>query len=137
MTWLVYTVACILFWAGWAFFGKVALRYADWVHVSLAFGLTNAVVFGILLTIPGRKALDASAAIAPLLATALCGAAGLAFFYLALDRERASVVVPMIAFYPVLTTLLAVAFLGEAVSARQVAGIVLALVGIVMLGLGS
>ncbi len=69
--------------------------------------------------------------------SALCGALGLATFYLALDRGKASAVVPLISVYPLITTVLAVAFLNETLTTLQMVGVGCALGGVVLISVGS
>jgi bacterial/archaeal transporter family protein len=68
-------------------------------------------------------------------ASSVSGAVGLWMFYLALDRGKASVIVPFVNVYPALAAALAIAFLSERLTALQLAGVGLALVGVVLIGL--
>jgi transporter family protein len=58
---------------------------------------------------------------------------GQATFFKALKSDQASLVVPLVATYPMVTTIGALLFLGENLSPRKAAGIVLALVGAYLL----
>ncbi len=66
----------------------------------------------------------------------ICGALGLVTFYLALERGMASVVVPLISVYPVITTALAIAFLHERLTSLQAAGVGCAVLGVALISLG-
>jgi len=68
---------------------------------------------------------------------ASCGGAGLITFYMALERGKASLVLPLIGLYPVVVAILSVSFLGERIGAVQIAGIVLAVAGGVLLSAGG
>jgi uncharacterized membrane protein len=57
-------------------------------------------------------------------------------FYLALDHGKASVVVPIVSVYPLITAILAVAFLSESLTTLQAVGIACALGGVVLIGIG-
>lgn len=136
MQWIVYALISVLFWGGWAFFGKLALRHADWAEVSFVYGVVTVLLFGIVLAMPGRQSFAWTHAW-PLAATAGCGALGLITFYLALDRGKASSVVPLISVYPLITAALAVVFLDERLSALQLAGIGCAILGVALISLAG
>ena len=67
----------------------------------------------------------------------MCGALGLATFYLALERGKASAVVPMISAYPIVTVALALVLLGESLGATQIVGVALVIGGVILVGAGS
>ncbi len=62
-------------------------------------------------------------------------AAGTLLFLFAIDKGKASIVVPLTALYPIITILLAVVVLGEVITFKQGAGIMLALSAILLLSL--
>jgi bacterial/archaeal transporter family protein len=132
--WVLSAVGCVVCFGLWAFFGKLALRHGHWVHVNLAYGLTTAILFAALYALPGRRSLT-NAGVWPLIGSAVFGSLGLLAFYVALDRQKASIVVPMIAIYPVVTAVLAFAFLGERLTVLQGVGIALAVGGAVLIGI--
>jgi bacterial/archaeal transporter family protein len=135
MEWVPYTLVAALGFALWAFLGKLALRHASWAQVGLAYAVASAFIFGaIVLTQSGRTFAGVNGW--TVAASALTGAVGLTAFYLALDHGKASVVVPIVSVYPLVTALLALAFLGESLSALQAVGIVCALGGVVLIGIG-
>lgn len=135
MTWLVPAILSIVGFAIWAALGKRSLDRLDWVPVSLIYAAAATILFGILL--PFRRVhWDAQGMWVGTVA-GVAGAAGLAMFYLALSKGKASVVVPMIGVYPVVTALISVLAFGERLGAVQIAGVVLATVGVVLIGAGS
>jgi transporter family protein len=136
MQWIGYALVSTALWGGWAFFGKVALRHASWAQVSFVYGAITAVFFGALLLGPARRGFSPSSWWS-LAVSATCGALGLATFYLALDRGKASAVVPMISAYPIITSALALAFLGESMRALQLVGVCLVIGGVILVGAGS
>lgn len=137
MLWLVYAVASVAFWGVWGFMGKLALRHLNWIQVSLFYGFSIVIVFSALL-LASRHRDDgwAWSGIWVGALTGVLGTAGLIAFYLALDRGKASVVVPLIGVYPIVTALLSVVFLGERLSPVQIAGVGLAIVAVVLISLG-
>ena len=67
--------------------------------------------------------------------TGVLGTVGNMTFYEALGRGgKATIVVPLTTLYPMVTLALAATFLGERIGGRQWAGILLALLAILMLG---
>ena len=73
----------------------------------------------------------------PTLAGNLVLSVGTFVFYLALGQGDASLVVPVGSIYPTFIAILAMTFLREKVTAKQGAGIVSAVLGIILTGLGS
>ena len=136
MQWIGYALVSVVLWGGWAFFGKVSLRHASWAQVSFVYGAIATALFGVLLLGPARRGFGGTNGWA-LAASGLCGAVGLATFYLALDRGKASAVVPMISAYPMITAALALAFLGESIGTAQLVGICLVIGGVILIGAGS
>jgi len=62
---------------------------------------------------------------------------GSLLLYYALNKGRASIVVPLSSIGPAITTVLAVLFLGEHLSINQMIGIVLVILGIILLSINS
>lgn len=135
MSWIPFALGGIAGFGLWGLLGKQALDHSTWTQVSLLFGVAVVLVFVVAIGIDGGSWSTRGVWLGAL--TGLAGAAGLAFFYLALDRGPASQVVPVIGIYPVLTAVLAVVFLGEAMSTIQISGVVLAVAGVLLVGLGS
>jgi uncharacterized membrane protein len=107
------------------------------MQATLFFGLVAVVLCGALLVAGGRR--SAWVPEDPWLTalTGVVGVAGLMTFYLALERGKASVVIPTIGVYPVVVAVLAVALLGEQLRPPQMVGVGLAVVAIVLLGAGG
>ncbi len=137
MAWLAFGMMSVLLWGVWGFMGKVALKHLNWIQVSLWYGISIVSLFAALLVASRQRDANWNASGMGIgVLTGLFGAGGLVMFYLALDRGKASVVVPMIGIYPVLTAVLAVVFLGERLSPIQIAGIGLAMLAVVLISLG-
>ena len=62
---------------------------------------------------------------------------GSLLLYYALNKGRASIVVPLSSIGPAITTALAVLFLGEHLSINQIIGIVLVILGIILISINS
>ena len=136
MQWIPYALGAVVGFGLWAFFGKLALRDANWMQVGLTYALAAAALFAVVLVSSAKRSFVGTNGWT-LAASSILGAIGLWFFYLALDRGKASVVVPMVSVYPALAAVLAVAFLDERLTGLQVVGIVLAIGGVMLIGLAS
>jgi drug/metabolite transporter (DMT)-like permease len=93
---------------------------------------------GRLLGLPRLRALSLSViGVAPLFALAGAGdTGGNAFFLLANEADTLPVAVVLSSLYPIVTALLAAAFVRERLGGVQLVGIVLAVVGVTLIGLG-
>ena len=134
MQWIPYALGAALGFGLWAFFGKLALRDANWMQVGLTYAAAAAALFAVVLLSSAKRSFAGTNGWT-LAASSVSGAVGLWLLYLALDRGKASVVVPMANVYPAIAAVLAVAFLGERLTALQVVGIALAVGGVVLIGL--
>jgi len=127
----------VVAWGAWGTLGKVALRNVTWVQASLIFGLVTvigcALLFGVLHRENSWRPADLGAAAL----TGVLGSVGLLTFYLALERGKASLVVPVTGLYPVLAVVLSVLFLNEHVSRMQIAGVVCAVAAVGLISLGQ
>ncbi len=137
MSWLAYALVTVALWTGWSFLGKLALDRATPVQATIVFGIAS-VAAGVIALLAGQRAASWGPGALWLTAvSAACGGAGLVTFYLALDRGQASLVAPVIGMYPVVVAVLSVAFLSERLSAVQVAGVLLVVTGVVLVGAGG
>jgi transporter family protein len=132
--WIPYALAAALGFALWAFFGKVSLRHATSTQVGLTYAIASAVLFAVVLLGSTKRSFAGTNGWA-LAASSISGALGLLAFYLALDRGKASVVVPFVSVYPVIAAGLALVFLNERLTALQAVGVALALLGVVLVGI--
>lgn len=130
--WLVLSLVSMILWGLWGFTGKVAVDSQGW---SSAF--TIASISAIIVTLgffayqrPPIKEISWYA-----IAAGAIGTLGTLAFYLALERGRASIVVPLTALYPGITILLSFLVLGEKVSFYQGVGILLAMASMVLMSL--
>lgn len=123
----------MLIWGLWGFLAKLALQQVKWQMMMLIACVTYVVLYAILavaLFVTSRPALQFSApglggrALLVAIATA-AGFGGVVPFYLALDQGKAAIVVPLTAGYSVITVLLALFVLGEALRPTQYVAVVL------------
>ena len=134
MTWLAYALATVVLWTAWSFLGVIALRHVSPAQATLLFGIAVAAV-GTASLVLGRGSTSwPQSGLAIAAVSGICGALGMATFYLALNRGKASSVVPVIGVYPAFVALLAVVFLSERLSAVQALGVLLAVAGVILVG---
>jgi transporter family protein len=131
------TALTILMWGFWGFFGKLALeRRMSPLTVFLAEIIVSALcALPVLLVLrrgPAGAQPYASWNVFGLLSgTGL--ALGLLFYYFALEKAEASVIVPLTSVYPVVSVLLGYFVLGERLRLAQWVGVALVIVGVVLL----
>jgi len=136
--WMGYALLTLVFWGITGLTQKLATNYIS-VELSLLFfsAAFIPIAVAILLFQPLDWKISALAwflAIVGGLLNGLGVLTSLAAFRLG---GKASIVTPMIALYPVVTVALAVPFLHEKISHREVAGVVLALVATAALSYGE
>lgn len=134
--WIIPAALSVLFWGLWGFFGKIASGGMPPRSVLFVESLVGLLVAAAWMAAYGFK-LEATSAKAPLYAilTGLALGFGQMFFFIALSRGKASIVILMTALYPLVTIALSFAFLKEGVTWTQGLGIALALAAIPLLSL--
>lgn len=136
MSWLFYALATVVLWTGWTFLGKIALKAVSPVQATIIYGLASLAVGAGAFVFGSRTASWSGTALWLAALSAVLGSLGLLTYYLALERGKASLVGPVVSVYPAIVALLSVALLAERLSAIQVAGIALAVTGVVLVGTG-
>jgi len=137
VSWLTYAGATVVLWTGWSFLGVIALRTVSAAQATVLFGIATVAVGAVGIALAGRDASWTASGFGVAALSGLAGSVGMATFYLALDRGKASHVVPVIGVYPAIVALLSVAFLSERLSALQALGVALAVTGVVLVGAGG
>ncbi len=124
--WLFYALLSLGFWGLWGVFSKIANQYlpswAIFVIEAMVYVVIGGLVWAVLRlplhwNLPGLLAATAAG---------LCGGGGLFFFLKALASGPASVVVPLTSLYPLITVVVGVTLLGEAMTPRHLLGVLLA-----------
>lgn len=132
-TWLGFSLVALGLWGVWGVCSKVATGYL---------GPQGAYLLGILGYLPVVLVLlyeTGGRVSGPLLGWAAAAGAGAAtaaalyFYYRALVQGPVSVVVPITSLYQVVTVVLSYLMLGEHLSTRQLAGLVLAVAAVWLL----
>jgi bacterial/archaeal transporter family protein len=135
--WQFYAALALVVWGFWGYLPKRALLTLDPRSVLVLEGVGGALVaLAVLISRGFRAQADAAGTLAAI-ATGICGLGGAYFFLLALERGKASAVVPFTSLYPVVTLALSVLLLREHPSPTNLAGVVLAVVAVVLLSMGG
>ncbi len=127
MNWLGLSLLALGLWGVWGFLGKVASQYLPSQQVYLLAVSGHLAVVGYLL-VGGLGAMSWQPwGVGAALGAGLAMALGSLFFFEALGRGPATVVVPLTALYPAITVLLSRVILEEPLTLRHLVGLVLAL----------
>lgn len=143
MHWLILSFITILFWGLGGYLGKLAGNSGSGFQVyffealgTLSFALIYFLFFNTSVAKTSLTNMEWSVALPALGMGILWGIATWTFI-LALNQGRASIIVPLTAVYPIVTVALAIFFLHESISIKEIAGILLAVGGIVLLSSGG
>ncbi|MEF3167792.1 MAG: EamA family transporter [Deltaproteobacteria bacterium] len=131
--WFVSSLIALVLFGLWGFFPKLSVARMDPLS-SILYGILGTVVTGIFLYLkPGfRLGFHPAGAIYGILA-GVCGILGSLYYFRAAQKGKLSLVVVITALYPLVTILLARCLLGETLSHRQIAGIILACLAVFLL----
>ncbi len=137
--WFLLTVVAVLCWGVWAVLSKLI---GDSVTAAQSQALSTVGLLPVMLALGRSKKLTAAGnrrrgAINSFLAGALTCAGNVAYYHALNLGGKAATVVPLTALYPLVTIVLAVAFLRERLNPIQLAGIALSLVAIGLFNVAS
>jgi transporter family protein len=132
--WLVFSLITLVAWGVWGFLGKLALSYYEWKAVYLISSIGCIFVYLAFLAWFKPSISLNWIFVLPLL-VGIFGAGGAVFYFIALSKGKASIVVPLTALYPLLTVLLSFLILKEKVNFYQGMGIFFAIVAILLMSL--
>ncbi len=132
----MYVMFSMMCWGLWGIFQKVATEILGPYRTLVTQLLGNLVVIlplSLWLAFKGRLFEVKGLGLMYAILGGVAGSLGMIAFLKALDIGSVSLTVMVTGLYPVITLILAWSFLGESVSARQVLGIIAALVAIILL----
>ena len=133
MNWLGFSLLALGLWGVWAFLGKVASQHLSSQVVYLLAISGHLLVAGYIL-VGGLGAVAWQPwGVGAALGSGIAMAVALLFFYEALARGSATLVVPLTALYPAVAVVLSRIFLQEALTLRHLAGLALALAAVWLL----
>lgn len=134
--WVINSLVALVCFGLWGFLPKIAVRYIS-PRSALVYEALGVVTVGciVLLTV-GRGISTDVRGILPAVATGIFGTIGFLCFLYAVNVGSVSVIATLTALYPAITIVLAVVFLKETVTLRQMAGIGLAILSVIILSRG-
>jgi transporter family protein len=136
--WLFYSLLTILLWGSWGAVSKIASEGvdADTNQIFFTIGLLPLIVVMLFSPRVRAAAPKRKTGIAWAFFTGILGGTGnIAFFHALVVGGKASIVVPATALFPLVTVILAIAFLHERISNLQKIGLALALAAIYLLSM--
>jgi transporter family protein len=135
-SWLLNSLVALVCFGFWAFLPKIAVRYIS-PKSAVVYEVLGVFAAGCVFFLAVGKSIDTDVrGILPALATGVLGTVGFLCYLHALTAGSVSVVATLTALYPALTIVLAAAFLRENITLRQVAGMGLAIVSVILLSRG-
>jgi bacterial/archaeal transporter family protein len=133
--WLLFSFITILVWGAWGAVSKMASNGvdADTNQVFFTIGLLPLILL-VWWSPRVRGGKNRKAGIAWAFLTGILGGTGnIAFFHAFVMGGKASIVTPVTALFPLVTVILAIAFLHERIGLAQKIGLVMALIAIYLL----
>lgn len=131
--WFGMALLVILLWGLGSLFGKLALIRDTPYRVYLFEGIGTLVVLILFVFFKKHDIFTNFSFNIYALLMGLTWGLGTIFFIIALQPAKLSVIVPLTALYPAITVLLSLLFLHERLELKEVIGIVLAILSIVLL----
>jgi bacterial/archaeal transporter family protein len=131
--WLLPTLGALLFWGLWGFIPKLTTQF-----LAPSSAIVYEVVGGLLLGVVMLSRLQFQPEVHPhgialAITTGMLGFLGAFCFLTAVSRGPVTLVATVSALYPVVSVLLAISFLHEALTLRQGAGVILALIAMILI----
>ncbi|MBU4260342.1 MAG: EamA family transporter [Proteobacteria bacterium] len=131
--WLLSALLAMIIYGFWGFFPKIAVSYIS-PQSALVFEVAGAILVGlvILFLIKFNLQFHPKGILFAVL-TGIAGMTGTLFFFAAVQKGKISIVVGLTALYPLITVMLAVIFLREPLTFKQIIGLILACGAILLL----
>lgn len=131
--WLLAAFISLVIYGFWGFFPKLAVTYIS-PQSALIYEIAGASLIGLLaLSLVQFQPDTNPKGVFFALLTGIAGMLGTFFYFVAASRGKIAVVVSITALYPLFTILYAALFLREPVTLKQIAGMFLALIAILLL----
>ncbi len=135
MQWLAYSIIAMILWGFWGLALKLAVRGSD--HTT-AYFLTSLASFSLALLIyltsnPSRNSDPSPTGILFAILAGLTTSLGSLLVYKALEKGPTQLVIVISGLYPLITVLLSTLVLGEQLTPHRIAGIVMAVIAIIIL----
>ena len=131
--WFIYSLIALVFWGLWAFFPKMASLHIKDPYTILVFEVIGVIISGIIIFfVFGISTEYNSKGLIYAVLIGICGTIGLLFFFFALSKGKASMVIGLTALYPLIAILLCFLVLKEPITLKQGLGILCALLAMVL-----
>ncbi|RJX31205.1 MAG: hypothetical protein C4531_08415 [Desulfurivibrio sp.] len=131
--WLLSALLAMIIYGFWGFFPKIAVTYIS-PQSALVYEVGGAMLVGLLTLFFIRFQLQFHpTGMLFAVLTGIAGMIGTLFFFAAAQKGKIAIVVGLTALYPLITVILAVIFLREPLTLKQVMGLILACVAILLL----
>jgi bacterial/archaeal transporter family protein len=135
-SWFFNSLVALVCFGLWAFLPKIAVRYIS-PKSAVIYEALGVFAAGCVFFLTVGKDIDTDMrGVLPAIVTGVLGTVGFLCFLYALTVGSVSVVATLTALYPAVTILLAVVFLRESVTLRQMAGLGLAILSVILLSRG-
>lgn len=132
--WFFFSLLCLISWGLWGFLSKLATNHLDFRSIFI-YSVSGSMIVGLLTFLfgntPGVHPRGTSLGIL----AGMLGSLGAIFFFSALSKGKASIVVTMTALYPIITILLSSIILREQITLKQSMGMLFAILAIILLSL--
>jgi len=127
--WLKPSLLSLFFWGLWGFLTKVGAEKTPWQTIMILFGVCT--FFAGLLCGPAKLHIDNY--LLASLGAGITGAVGFLYFFNALSKGPASIVIPLTSLYVAIASILAFIILSEPVTLKKVLGILFAISAMTLL----
>ncbi|MHA1712384.1 MAG: EamA family transporter [Candidatus Freyarchaeota archaeon] len=136
MSWLLLCLLTMLCWGLWGFFIKMAASHFTWQQIFIIRSIVTFLAT-VLVYMTLKPRIDVhSPGLGYTLMAGTAGTIALLAFYMALERGKAIIVVPLTSLYPVVTVVLSYLILQEKVTPMKGLGILLALIALILISIG-
>lgn len=131
INWFFFSLLCLISWGLWGFLSKLATNYLDFRSIFI-YSVVGSMIIGLLTFLSGHAPGIHPKGTSLGIFAGMLGSLGAIFFFSALSKGKASIVVTMTALYPLITILLSYIILKEQITLKQVAGMFFALLAIIL-----
>lgn len=131
--WIIYSALSLLFWGIWVVLPKFAIKFID-VKKDFIYQTIGGILVGafFLNSIKFNPQTEIKGIMFALLA-GISGALGTFYFLKAMETGKSLVVIPLTSLYPIIGVLLSIFLFNELITSKQVLGIILAMISILLL----
>ncbi len=132
--WIFWSLIGLILWGFWGYTSKLAANNIEWRQLTFFFALgviLSALILNTILMGSFSIALNKGSFYA--LVSGIACLLGVAAVYIALEKGKASLVIPFTALYPLITILLSAILLKEKITLMQGFGIIFAIAAIILM----